>query len=63
MSELFYKKEYIANDLGSLILKNPEPALSYIEDTVKSLLATKDDHVAQRTIKCKLFKRYDSDIV
>lgn len=58
MSGLFYKKEYIANDLGSLILKNPEPVLSYVEDTVKALLATKDDHVAQRTLKCKLFNDF-----
>lgn len=46
MAELFYKKEYIANDLGSIFLKNPEPALCYIEEMVKALLETKNDGVS-----------------
>ena len=67
MAELLYKKEYVVNDLGSVILKNPEPALCYIEEVVKKLLETKNDHVAQLTVKCKLFNdfkaiyEYDSE--
>ena len=67
MAELLYKKEYVVNDLGSVILKNPEPALCYIEEVVKKLLETKNDHVSQLTVKCKLFNdfkaiyEYDSE--
>ena len=54
------------NPHGSIFLKNPAPAIAYVEKKIDDLLNTKEDHEAQRDIKCQIFsdfkKIYEYDL-
>ena len=43
---------------GGAILKNPEPAIAYVKEKIDKLLKTKDDHTAQRDVKCQIFSDF-----
>lgn len=55
MTDFLYNKEYGVNVLDSMYLKNPEPALNYINEITQKLIETNDDQKAQLEIKVKLF--------
>ena len=61
-----YKKEYVMTASGNVVLKNPEPAVAYIQHKFDALIASEDDSKAQRTVKLEIlsdFKAiYDFDL-
>jgi hypothetical protein len=63
---MLYKKEFAMSPYGGAFLKNPEPAIAYVKEKIDKLLKTKDDHAAQRDVKCQIFSDfktiYDYDL-
>lgn len=63
---MLYKKEFVMTPHGGILLKNPQPVAVYVDEKIESLLKTKDDHIAQREVKCKIFSDfkeiYDYDV-
>ena len=55
---MLYKKEFAITPYGGAFLKNPEPAIAYIKEKLDRLLKTKDDHTAQRDVKCQIFRDF-----
>ena len=55
---MLYKKEFAMTPYGGAILKNPEPAIAYVKEKIDKLLKTKDDHAAQRDVKCQIFSDF-----
>jgi hypothetical protein len=55
---MFYKKEFIMTPRGNALLKNPAPAIDYVEEKIDALLKTRDGHKAQRDIKCQIFSDF-----
>ena len=63
---MLYKKEFVMTPCGGVLLKNPHPAATYVDEKITQLLTTKDDHIAQREVKCRIFSDfkeiYDYDV-
>jgi len=55
---MFYKKEFAMTPHGSVFLKNPAPIITYVENKIDDLLKTKEDHGAQRKVKCQIFSDF-----
>lgn len=55
---MFYKKEFAMTPHGSALLQNPAPAIAYVEEMIDALLKTRDDHKAQRDLKCQIFSDF-----
>lgn len=63
---MLYKKQFEMNSRGGIFLRNPQSVAAYVDENIVLLLKTKDDHIAQRDVKCKIFSDfkeiYDYDI-
>lgn len=66
MENIVYQKEYLIGENGNLVLKNPKPALEFIENKIKQLYSNIDNIQQINKIKLQIindFKkivRYDS---
>lgn len=55
---MFYKKEFAMTPHGGALLKNSAPAIAYVKEKIDALLKTRDDHEAQRDLKCQIFSDF-----
>ncbi len=55
---MFYKKEFVMTPRGSILLKNPAPAITYVEKNINDLLKTREDREAQLKEKCQIFSDF-----
>lgn len=55
---MLYKKQFEMNSRGGIFLRNPQPVAAYVDENIALLLKTKDDHIAQREVKCKIFSDF-----
>ena len=65
--EILYKKEYAMTASGNVVLKNPEPAIAYIQKQVEALVAAEGDVESQRDVKLTILSDftaiYDYDLM
>ncbi len=55
---MLYQKEFEMTPRGGVLLKNPQQVAAYVDEKIAQLLKTKDDHIAQREVKCKIFSDF-----